>query len=126
MRFAARFMQSLGLLRTYRGYDPDSDTLVGPIECVGDCVHPHSEVAAAVWIDTALPPRDGDLIAWHMPEQSSGERTATKWFLVIDGEQWIACKYFAVRRRPGWHIAAGRVVAELRAPLGVKTEANPE
>jgi hypothetical protein len=113
-------------LRRYDGLDWGSPTLEGPIRGVGDCVYPHAEVPALFWVDTALPPRHGALMLWYMPEQLAGEQTLGKWFLIVDGQQWIACKYFAARRCPGWHVAAGRVVAELRGPIGMKNPVNPE
>lgn len=92
------------------GFDPESKSMQGPFPCVGDCVCDQHRLAAA-YVDS-ISIRTGDLGIWFMPSQEEGERYACKW-LVQDsaGRAWLACKYFAVRYRPGFHKAAGRVVA---------------
>jgi hypothetical protein len=51
-----------------------------------------------------------------------GEQETTKWFYVIDGIELLVCKYFAVRRRPEFHVPFARLVAEVRYPPGWPTE----
>jgi hypothetical protein len=92
------------------GFDPESKTMQGPFPCVGDCIADEHRLAAA-YIDS-LSIRAGDLGVWFMPLCEVGEQYASKW-LVQDsaGRAWLACKYFAVRYRPDFHRAVGRVVA---------------
>lgn len=99
------------------GFDPESKTLMGPFPCVGDCISAETRYAAA-YMDS-INVGAGDLGIWFMPSCEAGEQFACKW-LVQDGRGsgWLACKYFAVRYRPGFHRAAGRVVAIVSGELG--------
>jgi hypothetical protein len=113
---AQLFRQPSALL-LFHGFDPHSPTLQGPFRCVGDCVSERQYVSAA-YIDS-LSVRDGDLGVWFMPSCAEGEQFASKW-LVADsaGRAWLACKYFAVRYRPGFHQAVARVVAIVQGERG--------
>jgi len=103
------------------GFDPDSKTMQGPFACVGDCICDRHRLAAA-YIDS-ISIRSGDLGIWFMPSCEAGEQYACKW-LVQDsaGRGWLACKYFAVRYRPDFHRAAGRVVAIVSGEPGTFDE----
>jgi hypothetical protein len=103
------------------GFDPDSRTMQGPFPCVGDCISDEHRLAAA-YIDS-ISIRAGDLGIWFMPSCEAGEQYACKW-LVQDsaGRAWLACKYFAVRYRPDFHRAAGRVVAIVSGDRGTFDE----
>jgi hypothetical protein len=103
------------------GFDPDSKTIKGPFPCVGDCISDEHRFAAA-YVDS-LSIRAGDLGIWFMPSCETGEQYACKW-LVQDsaGRAWLACKYFAVRYRPDFHRAAGRVVAIVTGEAGTFDE----
>jgi hypothetical protein len=113
----ARLFGSPSALLVLDGLNPDSKTIQGPFQCVGDCVTDRHYVAAA-YVDS-LSVRDGDLGIWFMPSLPADEQFACKW-LVADsaGRAWLACKYFAVRYRPDFHKAAGRVVAIVRGKPG--------
>jgi hypothetical protein len=106
----ARLFRSPAGIVLFDGFDAESTTLTGPFPCVGDCVSSAHHFAAA-YIDS-LSTRAGDLGIWFMPSLQPSEQYACKW-LVQDsaGHGWLACKYFAVRYRPEFHKAAGRVVA---------------
>lgn len=92
------------------GFDEQSKTLQGPFPCVGDCISDQHRLAAA-YVDS-LSIRTGDLGIWFMPSLKPDEQYACKWFVQDSaGRDWLACKYFAVRYRPEFHKAAGRVVA---------------
>jgi len=103
------------------GFDPESKTIQGPFPCVGDCISDEHRLAAAY--TDALSIRTGDLGIWFMPSCEPGDQFACKW-LVQDssGRGWLACKYFAVRYRPGFHRAAGRVVAIVNGEPGTFDE----
>lgn len=109
------------MLTIFDGFDPHSKTLSGPFPCIGDCISDQNRLSVA-YIDS-LSTRSGDLGIWFMPSQEEGERYASKW-LVQDsaGRAWLACKYFAVRYRPGFHKAAGRVVAIVTGEPGTFDE----
>lgn len=109
-----RHPESLVLLD---GFDPESKTLQGPFPCVGDCIDDQQRLAAAYMDSLSI--RSGDLGIWFMPSCEVGEQYACKW-LVQDsaGRGWLACKYFAVRYRPDFHKAAGRVVAIVNGEPG--------
>lgn len=98
------------MLIVFEGFNLDSKTLTGPFPCVGDCISDRNRLSVA-YIDV-LSTRAGDLGIWFMPSCEEGEQYACKW-LVQDasGRGWLACKYFAVRYRPDFHKACGRVVA---------------
>lgn len=81
--------------------------MLGPFPVIGDCVSEKECIAYAyIEYETIRP---GDLGIWHMPSQD--EPYASKW-LVQDsaGGYWLACKYFAVRFRPDFHVPIARVV----------------
>lgn len=103
------------------GFDAKSKTLQGPFPCVGDCIADEHRLSAA-YVDS-LSIRTGDLGIWFMPSCQEGEQYACKW-LVQDsaGRGWLACKYFAVRYRPDFHRAAGRVVAIVSGEPGTFDE----
>jgi hypothetical protein len=63
-----------------------------------------------------------------VPFERNGEKglAAVKWLLVVNGEDWICCNYYAVRRTEGYHAEVGRVVAEIRAPLGTRQLADAQ
>jgi hypothetical protein len=98
------------LVTVFNGFDPDSKTMSGPFQIVGDCIADEHRLGGA-YIEDRMSIRTGDLGIWFMPSQPEGEQYACKW-LVQDsaGDGWLACKYFAVRYRPDFHKAAGRVV----------------
>lgn len=99
------------------GFDAQSPGLRGPFRCVGDCVSEH-EAYAAAYVDS-LCVRDGDLGLWFMPCRPEGDQYAAKWLLADDAQRlWLACKFFAVRYRPDYHFAIGRVVAIVRGEPG--------
>ena len=113
-----------------------SSTLLGPFRVVGDCLS-EEECPMFAWADTALPIRSGDVGIWHLPSREpgpqppagttwvpQGEAEATKWLVTVDGVDWLACKYFAVRRDPEFHIPFARVIA-LQAFPGLPLE-HPE
>lgn len=81
--------------------------MIGPFPVVGDCVM-ESERIAMAFIEYE-PICHGDLGIWFMPSLESGEQYASKWLIDSDG-WWLACKYFAVRYRPGFHVPVARVV----------------
>lgn len=113
----ARLFGSPASLVLLDGFDPESKTIAGPFPCVGDCISDGHHLAAA-YVDS-LSTRDGDLGIWFMPSQPSGEQYACKWLLQDSaGRAWLACKYFAVRYRPEFHKAAGRVVAIVNGGIG--------
>jgi hypothetical protein len=118
---AARLFGKSASLVLLDGFDPESQTLQGPFACVGDCISDCCVLSAA-YVD-ALSTRAGDLGIWFMPSQPEGEQYACKW-LVQDsaGRGWLACKYFAVRYRPDFHKAAGRVVAIVNGEPGAFDE----
>jgi len=61
----------------------------------------------------------GDLGIWYMPSLAPEEQYASKWLLVDKaGSEWLACKYFAVRYRPGFHVPIARVVLILSGGAG--------
>lgn len=117
----ARLLLNPAALILLDGFDPASDTLSGPYPCVGDCIGDENRYAAA-YVDS-LSTRAGDLGIWFMPSLQPDEQYACKW-LVQDsaGRPWLACKYFAVRYRPDFHKAAGRVVAIVTGELGTFDE----
>lgn len=119
---SARLFGNPASLVLLDGFDPESRTIAGPFPCVGDCISNGHHLAAA-YVDS-LGTRDGDLGIWFMPSQPAGEQYACKW-LVQDsaGRAWLACKYFAVRYSPGFHKAAGRVVAIVNGDRGTFDEA---
>src|SRR5947207_12834544 len=105
-----------------------SSTLLGPFRVVGDCLS-EEECPMFAWADTALPIRSGDVGIWHLPSREPGphppagttwvpqvEAEATKWLVTVDGVDWIANKYFAVRRDPTFHVPFALVVAVKRFP----------
>lgn len=112
-----RVLRNVSLYWADDGFDEDSRTLDGPYEVVGDCISEHSTLAMA-WIDV-LPVRAGDLGLWFMPSLPVGEQYSCKWLLQDSaGRAWLACKYFAVRYRPDFHRAAGRIVKIVRGDPG--------
>lgn len=90
-------------------FNPGSVTMTGPFPVVGDCVGSEERYAAAML--EKLPVRHGDLGIWFMPSLPAIDQYACKWLLSVDGEFWLACKYFAVRYRPDFHRPVARVVA---------------
>jgi hypothetical protein len=118
-------------VRLYDGLDWSSPGLIGPLYGVGDCIFDHEEVASWNWFDRNLPPRSGDVVLWYasdepMPPEHDrpkdwipqGEVELTKWLYVIDGVEWIVCKYHACKRDPRFHTPFARRVAEVRCPPG--------
>lgn len=87
----------------------------GPFPVVGDCVMDAERLALA-YIDFA-PICDGDLGIWFMPTRVPGEQYASKW-LVQSGGWWLACKYFAVRYRPEFHVPVARVAVMVTGEEG--------
>lgn len=76
---------------------------------VGDCVSDEEHLAMAFIEQESI--RPGDLGIWCMPSLEPRERYASKWLLEdSSGEYWLACKYFAVRYQPGFHVPVARVV----------------
>lgn len=47
-----------------------------------------------------------------------------KWLFAVDGVEWIACRYFAVRRS-AWQVPKGRVVAMLVYEPGTLNAVSP-
>jgi hypothetical protein len=91
--------------------------MLGPFPVVGDCVSDEERHALA-YIDHE-PLRDGDLAIWYMPSREPGEQYASKWLIADSaGGLWIACKYFAVRYRPEFHVPVARVVLILAGESG--------
>jgi hypothetical protein len=82
--------------------------MIGPFPVIGDCVLESDQRAMAFIEFESL--CDGDLGIWFMPSREPEEQYASKWLVMSDG-WWLACKYFAVRYRPGFHIPIGRVTA---------------
>lgn len=83
--------------------------MLGPFSVVGDCVSDDERLAMAFIEQESI--RPGDLGIWFMPALEPGEQYASKWLLEdAAGSFWIACKYFAVRYRPDFHVPVGRVV----------------
>jgi hypothetical protein len=89
--------------------------MLGPFPVVGDCIA-ESERLAVAYIECE-PIRAGDLGIWFMPSREAGEQYAAK-ILVDCGGWWLACKYFAVRYREGFHIPVGRVVGMIPGEPG--------
>src|SRR6185295_15957682 len=86
-----------------------NSAMLGPFPVVGDCVSDEECLSMAFIEEEAI--RPGDLGIWHMPSLEPGEQYASKWLLEDSaGEFWLACKYFAVRYRPGFHVPVARVV----------------
>ena len=82
--------------------------MLGPFPVVGDCVS-EEECKAVAFIECE-PIHHGDLGLWYMPSLEPDEQYAAKWLLAdSSGEWWLACKFFAVKFRTGFHIPVGRV-----------------
>lgn len=83
--------------------------MLGPFPVVGDCVSDEECLAMAFVEQEAIHP--GDLGIWYMPSREPGEQYASKWLMAdSSGELWLACKYFAVRYRPDFHVPVARVL----------------
>jgi hypothetical protein len=82
--------------------------MLGPFPVVGDCVSDEERLSLAFIECKSV--RAGDLVIWFMPSRDDGEQYAAKWLLVDEvGGYWLACKYFAVRYRPEYHVPVARV-----------------
>lgn len=91
--------------------------MLGPFPVVGDCVS-DEECLSLAFIDYASI-RPGDLGIWFMPSREPGEQYASKWLIADSaGEFWLACKYFAVRYRPDFHVPVARVLLILKGEPG--------
>ncbi|HEY4213400.1 MAG TPA: hypothetical protein VGM84_18125 [Steroidobacteraceae bacterium] len=95
-----------------RGVNWDSTTVVGPCATVGDCLIADRETRILIWLDNALPPRDGDVCLFSLKDATDAKIGLMKWFLVVDGQEFAACKYFALPADALKRI--GVQVAELR------------
>lgn len=61
----------------------------------------------------------GDLVVWKMPSLELADQFATKWLLADSaGDWWLACKFYAVRYRAGFHVPVARVVRILAGERG--------
>ena len=113
-----------------------SPTLLGPFRVIGDCLS-DEETLMLAWADTALPIRSGDVGIWHLPTREpgpeppagaawvpQGEQEATKWLVTVNGLDWLANKFFAVKRDPTYHVPFARVIA-LKSFPGLPLE-HPE
>jgi hypothetical protein len=118
-------------VRLYDGLDWRSPGLVGPLLGVGDCIFDGAEVLSYAWFDRTLPVRSGDLVLWYasdepMPAEHErpadwipqGECELTKWLEVVNGVEWIFCKYWACKRDPRFHTPFARCVAQMFYPPG--------
>jgi hypothetical protein len=46
----------------------------------------------------------------------TGDEETTKWLCAVNGVELLVCRYFAVRRRPEFHVPFARLAAEVRYP----------
>lgn len=92
--------------------------MIGPFPVVGDCVSDEERMSMA-FIEYTSTLASGDLGIWYMPSLEPGEQYASKWLLIDQsGKSWLACKYFAVRYRPGFHVPIAKVVLIISSGLG--------
>jgi hypothetical protein len=67
-------------------------------ESAGSCLFDAQPRRTRILYDTALTPRDGDLVAVQFP--SGGKRdefnTSAKRYLLVDGIAYAACRFFAI------------------------------
>src|SRR5262249_17896810 len=118
------------VIRLLDGLDWRSPGLFGPLHGRGDCLMDHGECPVLCWFDRNLPARNGDVILWRLPMREPGrclvlpdgtvvpqdEQASGKWYVVVDGVEWLACRYFAIRRDPKFHEPFARLVAEVCYP----------
>jgi hypothetical protein len=109
---------------THAEFNRNSAGLFGPVPAVGDCLDDGPEVFKVLWFDRDVAPKHGDAVLWHVlnadPQQYAtlrgglripvGRAGVVKWLIDDAGAQWLANRYWAVRRDPETSAAVATLV----------------
>jgi hypothetical protein len=115
---------------THPNFNSKSSKLAGPIPLIGDCIFPDDERLAFGWVDLGIVPRHADAVLWHVTWETPQEfdtfgdmripvnsTSRLKWLVRDeDGNEWAACRYFAIRVRRELLVPVGVLVRTIRFP----------